>query len=317
MVISVIGAGTMGKSISLVFALAGYHVNVYEPSEQIRKSAPDSIRGYADLMEEMNVIQNTKKEKAMDCIQLYDNIYDAVYDADFVIEVIPENLEMKQNLFKELDGICKEECIFASNTSSLRLDDLMKYLSIKRKEKTLICHFYNPAHIMPIVELSHYGNMPEKTFNVVKNMLVNIGKEPVKVDKDVLGLVANRIQNAMAREIFYMIENEIAEPDEIDKALKYGPCFRYATTGQQEIIDMGGSDIWATVADIVWPDLEDRKDAPDILKEKVREGKLGIKTGEGFRVYPDHEKREEVIKNFHKRLMMQLIVSKKMNHTEL
>lgn len=317
MMISVIGAGTMGKSIALVFALAGYQVNVYEPLEKIRVSAPGIIKEYADLMEEMNLIQNTKIKFALEHIQFCDNIYEAVYDADFVIEVIPEDLKLKQDLFKTLDGICREDCIFASNTSSLRLDDLMKYLSIKRKEKTLICHFYNPAHIMPIVELSHYGNMPEEIFNKVKNMLIEIGKEPVKVDKDVLGLVANRIQNAMAREIFYMIENGIAEPDEIDKALKYGPCFRYATTGQQEIIDMGGIDIWATVADIVWPDLEDRKDAPDILKDKVRAGKLGIKTGEGFLSYPDQEKRDEVVKNFHKRLMMQLMVSKKMNHTEL
>ncbi len=171
----------------------------------------------------------------------------------------------------------------------------------------MIWHFYNPAHLLPIVELSFYGTMPEDIFNGVFQMFYEIGKQPVKVKKDVPGLVANRIQNAMAREIYSMIENGVADPEEIDKAIKFGPCFRYATTGQMEITDMGGIDIWTTVADILWQDLEDRKDAPDILRDKVKAGEYGVKTGKGFFDYDTPEKKEAVVKEFHKRLMIQLV----------
>ena len=107
-----------------------------------------------------------------------------------------------------------------------------------------------------------------------------------------------------------MMEVGVADPEEIDKAIKFGPCFRYATSGQMEITDMGGIDIWTTVADILWPVLEDRKDAPDILRNKVKEGKFGLKSGEGFYKYDSLEEREKAVRNFHKRLLIQLVASR-------
>lgn len=307
--ITILGAGTMGKGIALSFARAGYQVHLFDSVDTARQAALPSIEADLKLMAEMKVFPEKTILMSMRNITIYDDMEQAALDADFLIEVVPENLELKKEIFGKLDLICKPSCIFASNTSSLKLGDMMMDLSTERKKRTMICHFYNPAHLMPIVELSFYGNMPEEIFKDVYDMFYDIGKQPVKVKKDVPGLIANRIQNAMAREIYSLIEKEVADPEEIDKAIKFGPCFRYATTGQREITDMGGIDIWTTVADILWGDLEARTDASNILRNKVKEGKLGVKTGEGFFRYDTEEKKKDVVREFQKRLMVQLLAS--------
>ena len=307
--ITILGAGTMGKGIALTFARAGYPVKLFDSLELAREQALPAIKRDMDLMAEVGVFDEKEIPKMLSCIEIYDDMTEASIDADFLIEVVPEDLALKQRIFAELDKVCKKTCVFASNTSSLKLGDMIATMSEDRKKRTMICHHYNPAHLLPIVELSFYGNMPEEIFNEVYEMFSDIGKQPVRVDKDIPGLVANRIQNAMAREIYSMIEHGVAKPEEIDKAIKFGPCFRYATTGQMEITDMGGIDVWTTVADTLWPSLEARTSAGSILRDKVNEGKLGIKTGEGFYKYDTPEKKAAVTEGFQKRLMVQLIAS--------
>jgi 3-hydroxybutyryl-CoA dehydrogenase len=236
---------------------------------------------------------------------------EAAKDADFVIEVVPEILELKQDIFAELDKNCKPDAIFASNTSSLKLGDMMAKLSDERKKRTLICHYYNPAHLLPIVELSCYGNMPEDLSWQVYNMYEEIGKKPVKVDKDVPGMVANRIQCAIYREVYSLMEKGVAAPDQIEKAMMYGMCFRYATTGQREITDMGGIDVWSKVADNIWPTLESRTTSCPYMTDRVAAGEYGFKSGKGFYSYESEDEKKEIVANFQKRLMIQLVASKK------
>ena len=307
--IAVLGAGTMGRGIAINFALGGYDVNLFDSFEAARENAPALIKSDLDFMAENNVHTQEKADEAFKKISMFDDMIKAAKEADFVIEVVPEILELKQDIFAQLDKECKPECIFASNTSSLKLSDMMAKLPDERKKRTMICHYYNPAHLLPIVELSNYGNMPREIFDEVSDMYYKAGKQPVRVDKDVMGMVANRIQNAMAREVYSIIENGIATAEEVDKAIKFGPCFRYATTGQEECTDMGGIDVWSRVADNLWGELEARTTSPKILTDKVAEGKLGIKTGEGFYKYDTPEKKEKVLKDFQKRLMIQLIAS--------
>ena len=142
---------------------------------------------------------------------------------------------------------------------------------------------------MPIVELSFFGNMPAETYAEVEKIYTVIGKQTVKVLKDIPGLVANRIQQGVAREVFSLIENGVAEAADIDKALKFGPAFRYATTGQLEVADFGGLDIWCVVGDNLLKEMDNSKEANPMLRRKVQEGKLGLKTGEGFFTYPPQE----------------------------
>jgi 3-hydroxybutyryl-CoA dehydrogenase len=307
--IAVLGAGTMGHGIAETFAMFGYPVNLFETSEKMRNSVKDIIRAELDFAAENGLIEKSEVNGILDNITMYDDLKSAVEDVDYVIEATPEIIELKQSLFKEIDGYCTKETIFASNTSSLALNEMMKTVSEDRKEKMMVCHWYNPAHLMPIAELSFFGNMKEETFKEVEKLYNNVGKQTVKVLKDVPGLVANRIQQGVAREVFSLIEMGVALPEDIDKALKFGPAFRYATTGQLEVADMGGLDIWCTVGDNLLSVMDNRKEANPILRQKVSEGKLGLKSGEGFFEYPA-EKISDIKNDFNKKLIIQLKTSK-------
>ena len=307
--ITVLGAGTMGHGIAETFAMHGYDVKLYETSEKIRTSVMETMRSELDFLAENELIEKSVIDEILKRITIYSDLKHAVESADYVIEAVPEIIELKQNIFKEIDGYCKESTIFASNTSSLALNEMMKYLSEERKKRMMVCHWYNPPHIMPVAELSYFGNMPEEIYKEVEELYRNAGKQTVKVLKDVPGLVANRIQQGVAREVFSLIEQGVASPSDIDKALKFGPAFRYATTGQLEVADMGGLDIWCTVGDNLLSAMDNSKEANPVLREKVKEGKLGFKSGEGFFEYPA-EKVNELKNEFNKRLIIQLKTSK-------
>jgi len=150
--------------------------------------------------------------------------------------------------------------------------------------------------------------MPDDIYKEVEELYKSIKKQTVKVLKSVPGLVANRIQQGVAREVFSLIEQGIADPAEIDKALKFGPAFRYATTGQLEVADLGGLDIWCTVGDNLLKEMDNSTCANPILREKVEQGKLGIKSGAGFYDYTPEEK-EKIQKEFNQRLIHQLKAS--------
>lgn len=217
-------------------------------------------------------------------------------------------MELKQHLFSQLDEICPPSTVLASNTSSLPLEGMMALVGNDRRERMMVNHMYNPAHLMPIVELSFFGNMPEEIYQEVDKLYRSIRKQPVKVLKDIPGLVANRIQQGLAREVFSLIEMGVAEPAEIDKALKFGPAFRYATTGHLEVADFGGLDIWRVVGDNLLKVMDNSQCANKLLRNKVEAGKLGIKTGEGFYTYSP-EDVPEIREKFMKKLIHQLKAS--------
>ena len=151
----------------------------------------------------------------------------------------------------------------------------------------MVCHWYNPAHLIPIAELSHFGNMSEEVLDEVYELYLRAEKQPVKVLKDIPGLIANRMLHALAREVFSLIEMGAASPEDIDKALKFGPGFRSATTGMLEVADMGGLDVWCTVENTLFKELSNSDRACGMMQDKVAAGKLGLKTGEGFFSYPE------------------------------
>jgi 3-hydroxybutyryl-CoA dehydrogenase len=308
--IAVLGAGTMGHGIAATFAMYGYPVNLFETNEKIRNSVKEIIKEELIFLAENEMFEKEKIEGVLSRITVTDDLKKAVENVEYVIEAVPEIMDLKKEIFGKLDQFCKEDTIFASNTSSLALNEMMEAVSEKRKEKMMVCHWYNPAHLMPIAELSYFGNMPEEIYKEVEDLYIKAGKQVVKVLKDIPGLVANRIQQGVAREVFSLIEMGIASPEDIDKALKFGPAFRYATTGQLEVADMGGLDIWCIVGDNLLDVMDNSKEANPILRQKVKEGKLGMKTGEGFFEYPQ-EKINEIKNEFNKRLITQLKTSKK------
>lgn len=306
--IGVLGAGTMGHGIAETFALHGYQVNLWDIDEAALKRGTDAIREELELLVEEKFISADRIQPTLDLIRTFTSIPEAVKDRDYVIEATPENVALKQKLFQQLDSLCPPETIFASNTSSLSLEPMMALVSEARKKRIMVNHWYNPAHLMPLVELSFFGNMPADIYAQVDELYRVVGKQTAKVLKDVPGLVANRIQQGVAREVFSIIEQGIADPAEVDKALKFGPAFRYATTGQLEVADFGGLDIWCVVGDNLLKVMDDSREANPALRSKVQEGKLGLKSGEGFFRY-DPEKAPAVRKRFLRKLIHQLKAS--------
>ena len=306
--IGVIGAGTMGHGIAESFAMFGYNVNLYDTNAIQLEKALNEIKAEQQLLVDEAFISAEKAAATLENISIHTDLQTAVKDRDYVIEAAPENMELKQNLFKQLDGFCPSHTILASNTSSLSLEPMMALVSEARKQRMMVCHWYNPGHLMPLAELSFFGNMPAEIYQQVADLYASINKQTVKVLKDVPGLVANRIQQGVAREAFSIIEQGIADPIDVDKALKFGPAFRYATTGQLEVADFGGLDIWCIVGDNLLPAMDNSTQANNLLRQKVAEGKLGIKSGEGFFRY-DPEQLPAIRKRFAQKLIHQLKAS--------
>lgn len=299
----------MGHAIAGCFAMHGYTVRVLETFETVRNDCKNKIRTQYQFLKKEGMVYPVDMEVSLANITMYSNMELAVTDADYIIEAIPENLEIKRSLFDDLDRYAKKEAIFASNTSSLSLESITAKLSTERKSRTMICHWYNPGHIMPLVELSFFGNMEECVYQEVEAMYLKIEKRPARVRKDIPGLIANRIQQGIAREVFSLIEMGAADLKDIDVALKFGPAFRYATAGQLEVTDFGGLDIWCAVGDNLLSVMDNSTCANPMLRKKAAEGKLGLKTGEGFFEYPE-EKKQEIQEAFNRRLLIQLKASK-------
>lgn len=306
--ISVIGAGTMGHGIAHVFARHRCKVSLYDSFEACIQAAPDKIREELQFMADEQYIPQEDVEKTLDNITTYTDLAEAVKDADYVIEAIPERLELKKELFAKLDKMCPGHTVFATNTSSLKLEEMIGDLPEERQKLCMVSHWYNPAYLIPVAELSQFGNMDEEVFHDVYELYINSGKQPVCVLKDIPGMIANRLLHAQAREVFHLIEVGAATPEDIDKALKYGPCFRNATTGMLEVADMGGLDIWCAAEDNLFRALDNSDKASDAMRSLVEEGNFGIKSGKGFFDYPE-EKRANAQTAFYKRLITQLKAS--------
>ena len=298
----------MGHSIASAFALYGYSVSLYDTCEEQLRIVKRIIENELQELVEGELFNKIQVEKALDNIILFNDLEDATRESDYVIEAIPERVDLKIDLFAKLDKFTPNHTILESNTSSLSLEDMMVNVSDERKKRMIVNHWYNPGLIMPLVELSFFGNMPDDIYKEIEELYKSIKKQTVKVLKSIPGLVANRVQMAVAREVFSLIQQGVADPAEIDKALKFGPAFRYATTGQLEVADLGGLDIWCTVGDNLLKEMDNSTSSNQILREKVEQGKLGIKSGSGFYDYSLEEK-EKIKKEFNRRLIHQLKAS--------
>ena len=307
--IAVIGAGTMGKNIALTFAINGYPVSVYDPAEMVRNRLKNRLGEELVFLAEEGLISKEFISKTLDCILVTGDLAECVRDADYIIEAIPEVLELKQKLLCQIDRSAQVQAIIGTNTSSLKLSDITEDLPESRRSKCIVCHWYNPAHLIPMVELSFFGNMSEDDYQEVSDLYEKCGKVPVKVLKDIPGMIANRLLHAQAREVFYLDSIGAASKEDLDKALMFGPCFRNATTGMFECADMGGLDIWMAGENNFFPHLDNSIQANPVMQEHVARGELGVKTGKGYYDYTE-DQSGQIEKEFERRLIRQLQTSR-------
>lgn len=306
---AVIGAGTMGRNIALTFAMHGFPVFVFDPAEAVRNSLKDRLQKELTFLVEEGMIQSEDIADILESIHVSDTLEECVQDADYIIEAAPEVLALKQDLLTQIDQAAPVHAIFGTNTSSLKLVDITAKLPENRRSKCIVCHWYNPAHLIPMVELSFFGNMSEEDYEDVSSLYENCGKVPVKVLKDIPGMIANRLLHAQAREVFYLDSIGAASKEDLDKALMFGPCFRNATTGMFECADMGGLDIWMAGENNFFPHLDNSTEANPVMQEHVARGELGVKTGKGYYDYTG-DRGDSIEKEFEKRLIRQLMTSR-------
>ncbi len=282
---SVIGTGIMGRGIALLFALNNFKVVIYDSSPESLNKAKDLIAKDLSLMIDEQLVPAGKKQAALDNIVTVDKLSSAVVNSDFIVEAVPERLELKWDIYAQIEACAKDEYTIASNTSTLPISDLAKHLV--RPERLLITHFFNPAHLVPLVEIVKSEKNSAEVVSATLSLMEKLGKVPVILKKEVPGFIANRLQAALLREALYLIDSGVADAQDIDNIVTSGLGFRWSTLGPIEIADYGGLDTWQSVMANLSPELDCSKSVPTVIKQLNQQGHLGIKTGRGFYQYEE------------------------------
>lgn len=277
--IFVLGAGTMGAGIVQAFAQKGYEVIVRDIKDEFVERGIAGINKGLTKQVAKGKMTEEDKEAILSRISGTTDMKLAA-DCDLVVEAAIENMKIKKEIFAELDSICKESTILASNTSSLSITEVAS--ATKRPDKVIGMHFFNPAPVMKLVEIIRGIATSQETFDAVKELSVAIGKEPVEV-AEAPGFVVNRILIPMINEATFIYQEGIASVEDIDAAMKYGANH---PMGPLALGDLIGLDVCLAIMDVLYNETGDNKyRASSILRKYVRAGWLGRKSGKGFYDY--------------------------------
>ena len=281
--ISVLGAGIMGHGIAQSFLMGGYPVWLYDIRESILETAKGHIEKNLELFSQAGFIGKEDIEPILSRLSITTDLENTVEGSDFIVEAAPEDLSLKQELFQRVESLCRKDTIIATNTSSLILKDIGA--RVKTKERLIITHWFNPPHIVPTVEVVKGELTSDETMETAYGLLTKIKKVPVKIYQELPGFLVNRIQVAMAREVFDLYERGVASAADIDKAVKGSLGFRLASIGPLLTADFGGLELWLKVCENLLPHIQSSTDPPKALQRLVSQGHLGIKSGKGFYDY--------------------------------
>ena len=272
---AVIGTGMMGPGIATILALGGVPVTILSRSAESAEDARQRAAGFLALLQEHGLAP-------AECASIVGSadLDSVVPQVDLVIESAPENMEFKQSLFQHLDSIAKPGAILASNTSGLSITAIASKCT--KPERVVTTHFWNPPHLVPLVEIVRGQHTSLAVAEELRALLTRCGKTPVMVKKDTPGQLGNRIQSAMIRECINILEQGIADVEDIDLAVRNGFGMRLPEYGPFEHADAVGLDLGVAIADYVTRDLSNRVGASDSMKERVARGDLGVKSGKGF-----------------------------------
>ena len=275
-----LGTGTMGFGTALFFAMNGYTVRMFGRSDASIERGFASIRDALNMYRENGLVTEEDIPVILGRITGCTTLEDAAKDADFVIESIAENLDIKREVWARIEELTGPDTIFATNTSGLSPSAIAE--SLKRKDKFVVAHFWNPPHLVPLVEVVPGEHTSQETVETTWKLIEKIGKKPVALKREALGFIGNRLQLALLREALYIVEQGIATPEAVDTAVKYSIGRRLATTGPLESADLGGLDIFYNISSDLNADLGDADKPSEILQKAMDNNTLGAKTGTGI-----------------------------------
>lgn len=283
--VAVVGAGLMGHGIAHLYARAGFEVRLCDTGEEVLRRATAEAAAELDLLVEEGALGRAEAESALARIRTTTDLEAAVRGATFVTEAIPELLELKWETYRRIERSAPPSAIIASNTSTIPVARLAE--RARHPGRMAITHFFNPPHLVPLVEVVTHPSAPAEVVDQVMGLMRRIGRHPVLIRKEVPGFVANRLQAALAREAFHLLELGVADARDIDAVVTEGPGVRWPLLGPLEIADLGGLDVWRRVLDNLAPELGRATGAPALVAERVARGQLGAKTGRGLLEHGD------------------------------
>ncbi len=293
--IAVIGAGTMGNGIAHTFAQFGYSVQLIDISQSSLDKGMSTITKNLDRMVAKERISTEDKENTLANITTFTSVKEGVQYASLVVEAATENVDLKLKIFKELDEICPNDTILATNTSSISITQIAAVTN--RPKQVIGMHFMNPVPIMKLVEIIRGYNTSDKVTNFIMDLSKKVGKSPVEVN-DYPGFVANRILMPMLNESIETLYNGVAGVQEIDTVMKLGMAH---PMGPLQLADFIGLDVCLSILNVMYDSFKNPKYAPcPLLVNMVRAGKLGVKSGEGFYDYSENRRAEKVANNLNK-----------------
>ena len=280
--IAVVGAGTMGHALALIFAQHGYQVRIWSLYQNELDRAADLIESALNSLIISGQIHEEKRPGTIRRISYSTNLEVVADNADFILEAVSENLEIKKELFSRLGKICSEQTIFASNTSGLNIFEMTE---ISHPERLIITHWFSPPTLVPLVEIIPGPKTSEEVISTTVALLEGMGKKTVRLKKFIPSFIVNRIQNAINKVMLEMIDNDWATPEDIDTAIKYTLGVRLPVVGIAQSLDFAGLDLIQSV-------MKQNGINSHFLEKKVADGDLGIKSLKGIYNYKDRQETE-------------------------
>jgi 5-formyl-3-hydroxy-2-methylpyridine 4-carboxylic acid 5-dehydrogenase len=275
---AVIGLGTMGPGIAATLVRAGMKVTAFDADPAKRAKAGDGFAAAAAVLSALAVPDQTAGE-----IAVHENLPDAVAGADLVIETVPENLELKIQVFREIEAQVADDCMLASDTSGIPITKIQAGTRIPGRVVGM--HWSNPPHIIPMIEVIAGEQTTSGVVTSLAELIRRIGHLPIIIRKDVAGFVENRVLYAVMRECLDLVEQGVIEPQDLDACVSWGIGYKLAVVGPMALLDMAGLDIYAAVAGYLNKELSARPDVAAYVTERTAKRRLGIKTGGGIYSY--------------------------------
>ena len=271
--IAIVGAGLMGHGIAQVFALAGHLVTVHDPSSDALMTLRDRVR--------RNLVDLGQDATAAERVHPVETLADCVAAADVVFEAGPENLEFKRALFTQLEQLAPAHAILASNTSVIPITNIMRGLATGHR--ALGTHWWNPPYLVPLVEVIKTPETDSAVAQQMFDLLTTAGKTPAMVEKDVPGFIGNRLQHALWREAIALVAEGVCDAETVDTVVKASFGRRLPVLGPLENADLVGIELTQAIHETVLPAIDNTAGPSPYLKQLIDAGRLGMKSGEGFR----------------------------------
>lgn len=282
--VAVIGLGTMGHGIAQAFACAGCTVTGFDDLQSARDALHERVRSNLVEFSRAGLIDAGDIESILQRISVASSERDAIEDAEFVTEAIVEDLAIKQELFARMEQSVSNDTILASNSSTFPISQ--SGARLERPERAVVTHWFNPPHIVPTVEVVGGPQTSEATIETALALLRRAGKLAIRINQELPGFLVNRVQVAVQREVWDLLDRGVASAEDIDTAIRGSMGFRLAALGPLMIHDFGGLDIQAAVFRNLAPDIASGPDVPGVVRQHVDNGDFGHKTGRGFYEYP-------------------------------